>query len=72
MATTVPDINVQFSDAEETTIISYFGAPKNSEWYANLGVASSADARWLAYYNGLSEKDRVSLPVPDSLQTLSA
>jgi hypothetical protein len=39
-------INVQFSDAAETTIIAAFGAPQSATAFPNQGTVLPNDARW--------------------------
>lgn len=46
-------IYVQFSDSNETVIVSVFSAPQDATAYSNLGEVTEADARYSAYYNSL-------------------
>ncbi|SAJ91288.1 hypothetical protein UA11_04659 [Burkholderia multivorans] len=43
-------VHVQFSDSDETTIVSYFASPQDPTVYANLGDVDTSDARWTAFY----------------------
>jgi hypothetical protein len=43
-------INVQFSDASETAIVSYFSGEPDSKFWANCGTVDTSDARWASYY----------------------
>lgn len=57
-------INVQFVDAADKEIISYFAAPQDPAGYANLGTVTTEDPRWATFYNSLPEIVRVGLPAP--------
>lgn len=61
MATT---LNVQFSDATESSIIAVFGAPQNGSAYPNQGEIGSGDTRYSAYYDALPTWARAALPAP--------
>lgn len=58
-------LNVQFTDASEETITSYFGAPQDPTQYPNQGTVSADDARWKAFYDSLPDMARDALPAPD-------
>lgn len=61
MATT---LNVQFSDATETSIIAVFGARQNGSVYTNQGELASSDTRYSAYYDALPAWAQAALPAP--------
>ncbi len=44
-------INVQFSDSTETTVIACFGCAQDPTAWPNQGVISTTDARYLAFVN---------------------
>ncbi|MDN7488466.1 hypothetical protein QZM35_12230 [Burkholderia sp. AU45274] len=43
-------LNVQFSDSTESTIISYFDSPQDSDQYENFGTVDTDDKRWATFY----------------------
>jgi hypothetical protein len=57
-------LNVQFSDATEETIISYFASPQNADNYSNLGTVTTADSRWATYYATLPVTMAEFFPAP--------
>lgn len=57
-------LNVQFSDATDTVIKSYFGSPQDPEIYANLGTVSTDDAMWKTFYDSQPEFSQQYLPAP--------
>ncbi|WP_175867855.1 hypothetical protein [Burkholderia diffusa] len=59
------ELNVQFADATEAVVISYFGAPQGSTVYQNLGTLDSSDRRWKEYYEAQPTQNQQFLPVPD-------
>lgn len=58
------EINVQFSDAGETEIVSVFASPQDSEHHENLGDVASGDARYVAFYERTPIWARASLIAP--------
>ena len=59
-------INVQFTDATQATITSYFAAPQSAESYANLGTVEPSDARWAKYYDAQCSYVQAGMPAPTS------
>lgn len=57
-------IYVQFSDAGETEIISYFGGPQDDSVYLNQGFIETDDTRWKTYYDSFPPNMQDSLPPP--------
>lgn len=57
-------LNVQFSDAKETTVISYFASPQDPETFPIQGTVTPADPRWVAYWNAVPTVARQYLPAP--------
>lgn len=57
-------IFVQFSDASQTAIVSYFGSPQDPAAYQNQGSIEPTDARWKTFYDALPLSMRDGLPVP--------
>lgn len=58
------NINVQFTDATQETIISYFGSPQDPDSYENLGTVSTSDPRWATYYATIPENMQAFFPAP--------
>jgi hypothetical protein len=58
------NIYIQFEDATESAVISYFGAPQNPTAYANQGTMTTNDSRWSAYFNALPVAIQNQLPAP--------
>ncbi|MBU9661891.1 hypothetical protein KTF22_08300 [Burkholderia multivorans] len=58
------NINVQFSDATEETIIAYFACAQDATIYPNQGVIETSDARWKAYYSALPAIMQAGPPAP--------
>lgn len=44
-------LNVQFADATEAAIITYFASPQDPAAYENLGTVTTSDPRWKAFYD---------------------
>lgn len=44
-------IYVQFADATQDRVISYFGCPQDEEAFPNQGEIDTSDPRWKAYYD---------------------
>lgn len=57
-------LNIQFGDESKTAIVSYFGAPQDPEFWANLGTVDSSDARWKTFYDSQSDEFKIGLPLP--------
>lgn len=57
-------INVQFSDASQEAIISYFGSPQDPEVVSNFGTVETSDPRWKAYYDTQADWVKPYLPTP--------
>jgi len=47
-------VNVQFSDSNETKIISVFGSPQDAEVWPNQGEVEDTDQRYLDFVASLS------------------
>jgi hypothetical protein len=47
------EINVQFADSSEATIVSVFAGPQDPEAYPNQGTIPSSDARYQTWYSAL-------------------
>lgn len=58
------DLHVQFSDASDVTIISYFGCAQDPDTYPNQATIGTDDPRWKDYYDALPEGVRWMLPIP--------
>lgn len=58
------NINVQFSDSTEATIVSYFCCPQDPEAHPNLGTVDTTDARYATFYQSLASGSQFGLPVP--------
>lgn len=46
-------INVQFSDAAGSAVITYFGSPQDPGAYPNQGTLDASDPRWKAWYDSV-------------------
>jgi hypothetical protein len=57
-------INVQFSDDTETTVVSYFAGPQNAVEWANLGVVDTSDARYKSFYDSMPSAAQQGMPSP--------
>ncbi|KLU21978.1 hypothetical protein EOS_33090 [Caballeronia mineralivorans PML1(12)] len=57
-------INVQFSDATEASVTSYFGCPQDPDLYPNQAEISASDARWKAYFEAQLASIQQYLPAP--------
>lgn len=57
-------INVQFFDSSNATVVSYFSGPQDEVEFPNQGQIDSGDARWKTYYNSLPSLSQRSLPTP--------
>lgn len=59
-------INVQFSDATETTIVSYFAGPQDPAVFPNQGTVSQDDARYKTFFDGVYPEFQNGLPAPSA------
>jgi hypothetical protein len=57
-------LNVQFSDATETTIVSYFGSPQDPVAWPNQGAVDASDERWKIYFDSQPPITQRLLPAP--------
>lgn len=57
-------LNVQFSDASDQTIVAFFGSPQDPDVYPNLGLVNDSDSRWKTYYDAQSGMVKAYLPAP--------
>ncbi len=57
-------LNVQFSDASEEIIVSYFGSPQDPAVYQNLGTVDTSDPRWKTYFDAQADWVKPYLPAP--------
>jgi len=57
-------INVQFSDASQTTVIAYLGSPQDPVHFHNQGQIEASDPRWKVYYDSLPPAMQEGLPEP--------
>ncbi|MDR5757035.1 hypothetical protein [Caballeronia sp. LZ035] len=58
-------INVQFSNSNETAIISFFCSPQDPTDWPNQGVVEATDSRWKDFFNSLPGESQRALPVPE-------
>lgn len=58
------NINVQFSDDTETTVVGFFGSPQDPNFYPNIGEIDSSDPRWKSYYDNQPAWVQQYLPAP--------
>jgi len=59
-------IDVQFSDASQAVIISYFAMPQNPGSWPNQGTVDTSDARWKAYFSSVPAMMQSGLPLSGS------
>jgi len=57
------NVIVQFSDADESTIIVFFASPQDPDTYENLGVVDLSDQRWIDFYQSVGGENS-GLPAP--------
>lgn len=57
-------LNVQFTDATETRIQSWFLSPQDPGKMENLGTVEADDPRWKAFYESVPEYMRQCFPAP--------
>lgn len=57
---------VQFSDATETVIVSFFACPQDPKVWPNQGSIETNDARWKTYYDSQPTNFQHVFPVPTS------
>jgi hypothetical protein len=55
-------INVQFSDATQSSVSAYFGCAPAAAAYENLGTLDSSDSRWAKFYNSMPKIIQECLP----------
>lgn len=46
-------VYVQFSDASENVIVSFFGCPQDPDMWPNQGMVNLDDVRWKVYFAAL-------------------
>lgn len=57
-------INVQFSDASESTIVSYFACAQDPKVLPNVGQVQANDVRWKVFYDSQPPATQPDLPAP--------
>jgi len=57
-------VNVQFLDASQQVVISYFADAQDPAVYPNQGSIDQTDARYAAFFNSLPAFAQADLPVP--------
>lgn len=62
-------IFVQFSDANETSIISVFASPQDEVAYPNQGTVETTDASWHSFYAELQAEMASCWPAPTTAAT---
>jgi hypothetical protein len=55
---------IQFTDATQTAIISYFACQQDPSVWENLGQVDSNDARWKTFYDSQPAVMQSALPAP--------
>ena len=58
-------LNVQFADATEQAIVSYFNSQQDPDAWPNYGTVESSDPRWSAYFKAQNAFMQQFLPAPD-------
>lgn len=58
-------LTVQFSDATDAVIVSYFGSPQDPDEFANLGTVDTSDPRWKVFYDACLPLIQAAMPAPD-------
>lgn len=58
-------VNVQFSDATEASIITYFASPQDGENIPHYRQVDASDARWKAFLEGLPAESQSGFPAPE-------
>jgi hypothetical protein len=62
------DVNVQFADSSNEVVVMYFASPQDPAYWSNLGVVSTSDPRWKAFYEASYPQGDLpaygGLPVP--------
>lgn len=58
-------LDVQFSDATESTIVSYFAGPQDPQVFPNQGQVDTSDSRWKTFFDSLPAYVQQYLPTPD-------
>lgn len=61
------ELHVQFEDASQQVIVSWFGAPQDPTWYepGTLGTVLPNDLRWKVFYEEFPEWMRGGMPLPE-------
>jgi len=57
-------VNVQFSNSNESAVVTYFSSPQSSSSIPNSGTIDTSDPRWEAFYNLFSSNSQAYLPAP--------
>ncbi|CNF61202.1 hypothetical protein [Yersinia frederiksenii] len=57
-------MHVQFADANEAVIISYFCCQQDPIYYDFLGEVEADDPRYIVFYEKMPDYVQVSLPTP--------
>ncbi|MET3654103.1 hypothetical protein ABIC75_003841 [Dyella japonica] len=58
------DVNVQFADATNSVVITYFASPQDAGAYENLGTVATSDPQWASFYNSFAPNSQRNLPSP--------
>lgn len=61
-------INVQFSDDEETTIVSIFACEQDTDCYPNQRAVELSDTRYKSFYDALPDQIKSTMPMPEEVQ----
>lgn len=56
------NVNVQFSDSTETTVIAVFSCPQDPKVYPNQAAIPTTDSRYVAYKAALPGNMGATLP----------
>ncbi|KVM66026.1 hypothetical protein WJ61_30640 [Burkholderia ubonensis] len=59
-------INVQFSDATESTIIGYSACRQPDDTWPHQGEIATSDSRWSTYFASKDTESQRGLPIPAS------
>jgi hypothetical protein len=59
-------VNVQFADATDETIVSFFGCPQDPAAWPNQGTVETSDPRWKTYFDAQPELVQTFLPEPEA------
>lgn len=59
-------INVQFSDATQATVVSYFAGPQDPVIYPDQSQIDTGDSRWKAFYEANTDMQPF-IPAPSEV-----